>query len=343
MKRKYLFVNNLLCIVFFFIAWGCSHNTQTEKHQGKRDKVIHVREQVKTIRINEEDVMIGSVSRLYLIDNYLLISSKSIDNKLIHIFDRNNFKFITSICDFGQAPGEITNIGHIAINESNRSFYVSDHGKQRIFSYDLDSVLNNPSYLPQVKMVMNKSQFPSKYKYINDTLSIGLVIEPIGTGDYKQSIARWNMNTEKLEPMKYEHPDIKKKRVVFDVSEDYDIYVECYSYYDLMTICNLNGELKYTIYGPNWESNPIKRTYHYNKVSFCKDKILAIYSGKEDRHPDDYYPTIFFVFDINGNYIKTIDVGYKISDYCYDEKNNRIILSVKDEIQFAYFSLDGII
>jgi len=49
------------------------------------------------------------------------------------------------------------------------------------------------------------------------------------------------------------------------------------------------------------------------------------------------------VFDLHGDYLKTLDVGYKIVDFCYDDDNNRIIMNLNDEIQFAYLSLEGLI
>ncbi len=60
----------------------------------------------------------------------------------------------------GQGPEEIANIGHIGINETNRRFFVSNHGKQKIFSYELDSVLSNPSYTPVVKQQLNEYDNP---------------------------------------------------------------------------------------------------------------------------------------------------------------------------------------
>jgi hypothetical protein len=46
---------------------------------------------------------------------------------------------------------------------------------------------------------------------------------------------------------------------------------------------------------------------------------------------------------MDGNYIKTIETGYRICDFCYDEKNNRVIMNLDNEIQFAYLSLDKIL
>jgi hypothetical protein len=336
----------LLYLLFTVACWSCTHDSKTGKYQNKRDNVINVQDKVKEIGISEEDVLIGAVARLYLMDDYLIIVDSHSFDKLIHLFDKNKFSYITGIAEKGQGPNEITNIGYLATDEVNRKFYVNDHGKQRIFSYDLDSVLVNPLYTPEIKMKMNEKLFPDNYHYFNDTLSMGLIIEPIGVGDFAQFIGKWNMNTGEIRPMKYKHPDIKKKRITFAISVERNIYVECYAFYDLMTIGSLDGggDLKYNIYGPKWSSRQSEKSiHHYGKVEFCKDKILAAYSGG-DNLTDEYYPTRFLVFDINGDYIKTLETGYKISDYCYDKKSNRIIMNLNDaDIQFAYLELDGLI
>lgn len=49
------------------------------------------------------------------------------------------------------------------------------------------------------------------------------------------------------------------------------------------------------------------------------------------------------IFDLEGNYIKTLDVGYKIQDFCIDKDNHRIIMALVDEIQFAYLDLQQLI
>jgi hypothetical protein len=332
----------LFSVLLVAICCSCTHS-ETEKYQNKRNNVVNVHEKVKEIKINEDDVLIGQTARVYLMDDYLIIGDYRSEDKQIHLFDKENFRYLTSVAYRGQGPGEIASMGHIEPDEVHRVFYVSDHGKQTIFSYNLDSVLTNQPYMPKVKMKMNKTLFPDRYQYINDTLSVGLIIKPIGTSDFAQSVAKWNMNTGKINPMKYEHPDIEKKRISFAVSMENGIYVECYSNHDLMTICSLNGDLKYNLYGPNWSNQKTSKIQYYGKVEFCNNKILASYSGG-NRLSDDYFPTKFLVFDINGDYLQTLETRYRICDYCYDKGNNRIIMNLDDaEIQFAYLSLDELI
>jgi hypothetical protein len=330
--------NRLFYLLLIATCWSCTNST-TEKHQGKRDKVINVREKMKEIEM--EDVLISSSNALYLIDDYLIISDYKAPDESIHLFDKTSFSHVTSTAYRGQGPGEIANMGHIGIDEANRRFYVNDHGKYRIFSYELDSVLANPSCMPKEKMKMNERKFPSSYQYVNDTLSIGLIIEPTGISGFKQSVARWNMDTGEIIPMKYKHPEIEKKRISFAASVEHGIYVECYSHHDLMTICTLEGELKYNIYGRSWNNLKSNKVYHYGKVVFCNNRILATYSGR-DNFSKEYLPTEFLVFDINGDYIQTLETGYKITDFLYEKENNRIIIAMNDDIQFAYLDLDEI-
>lgn len=332
-------MKNIFFLLLIVLCWSCTSNSATEKFQERRDNVIDVKDKVKEIVI--EDVLIGRVARSYIIDNYLIIVDHSSYDRFIHLFDKNDFHYITSTAYKGQGPGEITIPGHIGIDEARRTFYVSDHGKQKIFSYNLDSVLANPSYIPDIKADIKLALFPDTYQYINDTLCIGRIIEPIGANDFKSLVAQWNMQTGEIRPMKYQHPDIQKKRITADVSSEHGIYVECYPRHDLMTICDLDGNLKYNIYGPRWEKE-ITQIQYYGQPVFCGNKIIASYSGGDHR-TDAYYPSKLQVFDLNGNYIQTLETGYKISSLCYDKENNRLIMCMDDDIQFASLDLDGVI
>jgi hypothetical protein len=322
-------------------CWSCTHNAGTEKHQDKRDNVVHVRDKVKEIVI--EDVLIHSAALVYIMNDYLIIEDTRSKNEFIYIFDKNTFRHVTGTAYKGQGPGEITVAGHIGVDEANRRFYVSDFGKQRIFGYDLDSVLANPHHMPEEKMKMNEKQFPDRYQYINDTLCIGVIIEPVKNGVFRQIAARWNMNTGEMVPMKYEHPEIEIKRIGTAASMEHGIYIEYYYYHDLMTICSLDGELKYNIYGRRWDNQKSNRVKHYCKAVFCNDRILAAYSGGDNSNEAERYPTRFLVFDLNGDYIQTLETGYKMYDFCCDKENKRIIMALNDEIQFAYLDLEGII
>ncbi len=143
-------MNKTIPLLLLLIScYGCSSDPTTEKYQRKRDNIIDIRDKIKEIVI--DDVLINRYPRIHIIDHYLFIKdSRSVD-EMIHIFDKDNFTYMTSTAMKGQGPGEIANLGHIAEDKRSRKFYVSDHGKHKIFSYDLDSVIADPAYIPVEK------------------------------------------------------------------------------------------------------------------------------------------------------------------------------------------------
>lgn len=227
----------------------------------------------------------------------------------------------------------------------NNEFYVTDHGKQQIFRFNLDSIFINPFYIPDIKMEISENQFPYEYQYINDTLLMGVIIEPTGNSGFNHSIAKINTHTGEIKPMIYKHPKIEKKRVCFTASIEHDIYIECYNYHDLMTICKLDGSLKYNIYGKRWDDKVTNKFGYYESVIFCENKIIASYANGKDRYSnsESTYPTQFIVFNQEGDYIKTLDTKYSISDFCYDKDTNRLIMSLDEDFQFAYLDLNGLL
>lgn len=327
------------CLLWIGILSSCTSNTDTEKHQHRRDNLVDVHGQIQEFQTG--DVLIGSYARLFILGEYLIIGDYKSTDKLIHLFNKNDFRPVASTATMGQGPGEIAVMGHIGTDEQRGKFYVSDHGKLKIFSYDVDSVCTTPNYMPQVKVEMNMTRFPDKYVYVNDTLSFALMIEPTSASTFNQAVAKWNIEAGTFEPMKYQHPEIQKKRISFAVSLEQGIYAECYTYHDLMTICTLDGTLICNVYGPAWDATVSNRIKHYEDVVICGDKIVAAYSGGEN-FSDARYPTKLLVFNLEGDYLKTLDVGYRITDLCYDKENNRLLMVLNDDIQFGYLSLEHI-
>jgi hypothetical protein len=123
--------------------------------------------------------------------------------------------------------------------------------------------------------------------------------------------------------------------------------VICYSDHDLITVCDLDGNLKYNVYGPKWNSEKTRKSY-LNGALFCGDKLFTTYNGEisfihGERGLETSKPTKFLVFNTDGDYLQTLETGYRIGAFCYDRENNRLIMSLYDEIQFAYLDLDGLI
>ena len=207
------------------LVCACSPQGEKEKYQGSRSNVVEVKSQVK--EIDTGDVLIGNNSRMYLSSKHLIIADHRAYDKAIHLFDKSDFRPIASVGAIGQGPREITNLGAICVDDIKNKLYVMDHGKQKIFSYDVDSVMTMPdTYVHQTKARIKSNQFPSNPIYINDTLSYGRVIIPTSPGTFDQMIGKWNMMTGELQTIGEKHPEVKSKRSLIDVSVDRGIIAE---------------------------------------------------------------------------------------------------------------------
>lgn len=323
----------LYFLVVLFCA-ACTSKEKNEKWQSQRANVVNVKDDVK--EIDTEEVLIGAVAQPYICGKYLAVADYNSVDKLVHVFDKHTFKYMLSMGDIGQGPTEISVIGSIGWNENEHDLYVTDNGQRKILRYNLDSLLNDSLYAPSVKLKFGNVAFPDNYYYVNDTLAYGSFIKTTASS-FNQTSGKWNMKTGETKLIDYVHPADKKKRVAFAVSPQYNTLVECNRRYDLISLYNLEGELQCNVYGPNWDKSGDKKA-HFKNATICDDKIFVSYIGEDWNHNDG--ARIIHVFNIAGDYLKTLDVGRRINRMCCDEENKRIIMNLDSEYQFAYLDVE---
>lgn len=101
-----------------------------EKYQRKRNNIVDVKDRVVPI-LDEDEVLIGSSTRVNWLDGYLIVQVFNSKDKFIHIFDGSDYKYLGSTTSHSDAPGDLSNMGSIQCNSARHVFYVSDHGKNR--------------------------------------------------------------------------------------------------------------------------------------------------------------------------------------------------------------------
>lgn len=338
---------NILTIFLLLIIISCNRTnvTKTDKNQENRNKIINVQEKVTDIH---HDLVLGN-SVLNIIDNLLLVTDLKSTNKGIHLFDKNTFNYITSTGIIGRGPGEISRYGTIGINKNKNTFWISDYGKLLMWKFPIDSILKNDHFKPSEKVNLNKNLMIARYEFLNDSIVLGKAVHPLNHYEYIETMARFNINANKIKRFGYNHPKAvgKKSRSYFKLSVSNEFYVNCYIYCDLMTICDLNGNLKYNVYGPDWLENNKNKKDYFAGVDIIDKYIIASYLGEEGiiinqyKRPQGNLPSKLLVFDIKGNYIKTIETGHKFQFFCIDEENNRVIAYFVDrENPLGYFNLN---
>ena len=205
------YINTILCLLVLGLVSSCKqHDSGHRKYYDVRDNVIEVKQNIHNIPINNVDI--SNFGAPYILNDYLIISDYKSYDKLIHIFNKNTFQYLTSVGKQGQGPSEIANMGRILCNNQQNTFYVIDHGHQVLYDFPMDSVLSHFDYLPKKKANIERTEFPFMMQYESDTLSYALFMRVLNPGDYFPAVARWNMQTGEREFMPYNgHPEIKIK------------------------------------------------------------------------------------------------------------------------------------
>lgn len=336
----------LFSLFYIFLFNSCVNPSQeTEKVQKNRENIKNVKNEIRDIQTN---IYLSAIVVLDILDDYLVVTDILNPEYGIHLFNLSSLEYVTSAAKIGNGPGEITRIGQISIDGKNKTIWAPDLGKQVFWKFRLDSILLNPSYKPTNKLKMNKELLlVNSFGFLNDSIGMGKAVNPIGASDYIMTMAKFNLNNNKYETFGYIHPEAQGKRTesYCKVSIDNSIYVDVYNRCDLLTICDLEGNIKYNVYGDEWFNKDKSKSY-YEKVSFYRDNIIASYNGDvfvivdNNKRPKVNAPSKLLVFKNDGDYKFTIETVYKFSNFCVDEDNKRIFAYYEDrENPLGYFDL----
>ena len=338
--------NTILLFLILHVLFGCNESDKSKTFHEDKSKTINVKDKIIDI---ETDLFFGLLH--FEISDSLLVISQLDPNveKGIYLFNKNSLKYLASTGYMGKGPGEIIRCGNSTVNFNSQNIWVDDYGKLVIWKFPIDSVMNNDKFIPTQKMAMNKDIFQITSEFINDSITIGRSCVPTSFHSMDMVNTKRNIYNNKIEKYGYHFPDLKDRESYseFALSNKHKLYVTCYQFVDLITVCDLNGNLKCNIFGPRWKPKEIPRTRFYYNVDLYKDYIIASYLGdkcvlKTAEGGMEYLSASkFLVFDINGNYIKTIEVGYQFSAFCVDEDNGRIIVNFENRKNpLGYFNLD---
>ena len=345
-RRQMRYLHILFTIMLLTIA-GCgkSNEKKTELVQRERGRIVDVSDKIVSIKT---DYVIGKAF-LYIIDDILLTEEfYPKGEKVDHLFDLNTFRYISSTGVLGRGPGEITIPSGILVDREKRVFWQLDVGKKVLHKFSLDSVLSDEKYMPGVSVKLVDTLLLVYYSFLNDSIALGKAIEPFtGSPFVTMAMTKFNINAGEITRFGYENPMVKGKftNSYFDLSVENGIYVNCYLFKDLMTICDLDGNLKYNVYGPGWDDPEKDDNGYYYDVVIYEKNIFASYLGSkgsvvEDNTERGVYPNSIIIFGLDGSYQKTIDTGSEICSFCIDEKHNRIIAYFNDrEEPLGYFDI----
>lgn len=337
--NKYILLQSTI-LLFLSVFSACNSSKEYENSQLFN---LESFKQTKTLKGTPLllDEPVKTPARIYTIDSFLVLINMH-TNIFVDRYNLNTSKKTGEYISFGSGPEEMITPKNIITEDS--IVYTFDLGKKRLVQYDKYDFCHNKS--PSLEKTINFDEFVSNLQLLKN----GTIVTTIHSPEHKR-LSFFNLNGEFIET-KGEYPVIRnqelntiQKMSGYDCSiitnEDKDKIFIAYKLTDLIEIYDINGNLITRKQGPEGffpsiivHNNGDMQTIGYEKDKskdgyFCpiayNDEIYVLYSGKTynpDKH--DFNSDHIFVFDWNGNPIRTYNLETPIFSFTIDPKTNTL-------------------
>lgn len=342
-------------LIIFSCLFSCKNDTQFEKYPDFSKNKVDISGKIKKL---ETDLLLGQ-SKLKIVGNYLLVCDIfSLDEGFI-FFDKKTLKYVGKGGKKGQGPGEIIrykNVNLIPNEQDSGSFFVFDFSQVLLYKYNVDSLLSDKLYRPKRVLGFKNTGIVSNFFLLNDSIFVGLGSYATSSSSFITGVVKLDIAKKEIDEFGYNHPKVKEfggnnTHSFFTGSKSKNRYVRAYLNQDLMTVCDVEGNLICNVYGSKWDGRKQKRfkVDYFRKSQLYHNYIIVAYNGgaadilDENKRPRGTYAKKFLVFDLDGNYLKTLDLGEEIRFFCLDEETNRLFLALRNRDELSYVDLSGIL
>lgn len=340
MKYGFLNLYILVAVVFATVITSC--NSDTHKDRANGDVIENISSLITSF--DSDSAAVGSWSHIMSDDDWVFIIDSSAKDSIVTVFEAGNLNYKGHIAQKGPGPDEITVPGATVYDEKSGNIMMFDYGQLKVKSFNVDSALNTVGYSPTAVMDIPTGRFPDRYVHVNDTLGFArLIIMPdraSGKRGFSQALCRYNLSTGEINEFG-DTARMEGLRSLFDINPSKRILVECATNNDLINIYDFDGNKIREIKGPEYLTDtPSKEKQFFSQPVVSDKYIFALYSGSDDRETNSYGRYIQ-VYDLDGNYIKTLDPGKLIGHIVYDDKRGRLLIIFNDpDIQLGYVDIN---
>lgn len=290
--------------------------------------------------LQAEIITIPSVNNpryIRIIDSCLIIVESAAVPNFIKVFRKDSFIYLSSAGRLGKGPGEIVNPAIICVDRENRRVWCPDWGKNKIWLFPLDSILQNSNYLPTFSVpIPLKSKplrnltiynqdifaFPSFSIFISFLNHSGEVIDSMGIKNPFE-IDFWDKTSLADLPYIFTFKHDRTKVFIASLSKNFIGGID------------FNGEKQFTINGPQIKNKVILSNWDkigtYAQLVSDEQYVYCLYSGKvrgiflkEQLKYDPQYPDKIHVFDWDGNPVALIQLEYPLFFFDLDNEENKI-------------------
>lgn len=336
------------CVSYIYIAAtlfmvSCSNSRTNDRLNG--EIIENISQKVKGF--DSEKFYLHSWSNIICSGGKIFITDSQSTDSIIGVFNASDLAFEGLIAKVGPSPEEITVPGALQYDPQIGRLSIFDYGQMTIKTYNVDSALSDRPYHPQITGKIPNGHIPDRYVRLNDSVGISRLIKmpdnPAERNGYNQTLCKYNILTGEID--EFDIPDRQNGlKTLFAVNAPKNRIVECAINNDLISIYDIDGNKLRDIQGPNYDSEGVvKGVRFFTHITTSDDNIFALYSGSDDKSKNSYGQYIH-IYDLEGNYIKTLDAGMLIGHIAYDDSSNRLIMICEDsDVQLAYIDLNGIV
>lgn len=302
------------------------------------ESVTDVSEQIKAL--DTGDLLIGKSSNIYVYGDRLYIVDTRSDDMILYVFDTKSGRYLGSALKPGPSPYEISQPGALGVNAATGDAIMFDYGQNRIVTFNVDSVLSDSAQGIRTLRSLEMSGFPDSYVYVNDSTGFGRLIIPDGRDSYSQTVCRYDAATGDTRTFGTSEAVGEDNRSVVAVSPDGKTIVEACRTQDLIVVYDAEGNPVKEIKGDAYEPVADKTMSFYTGAAVTGSHILAAYTG--GKADEGFYGDRILVFDLDGNYVKTLKLGIEIRKMAYSPGTDNLYVSTPDSIQFGILPLGKI-
>ena len=330
--RDVIISASLLTALSLF-SCGKSGSGPEEVRGDDRDNIV----EVTLTGIDDRLPMLHDGCGLSMFGDTLIILDRNSTDRMLVAYDIDRDTTIARFGNFGAGPGEISNPGNAAIDRKGRRIILMDYNQWRLRSFDIDSAIADAGYAPATIVRLDSTQittgFPDRYTYLCDTAIIGRQIMFRQPRGYDQGIGILNPHTGLMRRFG-DVDNLKGFLSEIAVSQPDGIVAEAGGRHDMIRIYDLDGTLRRTIYGPDFEEKARGRMSYFTNPVIANGRLYAVYSATEN-----YFGPDIIEMDLDGNYLRTLRVGMPVVSIAYNESHNRLYVVTQDTPQFGYINL----
>ena len=287
--------------------------------------------------LDTDDFLIGKSANIYVFGDRLYIVDTKATDKILYVFDTESGKYLGSALNPGPSPYEITEPGALGVNAATGDALMFDYGQNRIVAFNVDSILFDSVYGIRTLRKLDMSGFPDSYVYVNDSIGYGRLIIPDGKHSYSQTVCRYDVRNDDIRKFSTSKAIGEGNRSSVAVSPDGKTIVEACRTQDLIVVYDAAGNPVKEIKGKKYDPVADQSMSFFSGAAVTDRHILVAYCGKKVN--EGFYGDRIMVFDLDGNYIATLDPDIEIRKMAYSPTTDNLYISTPDSIQFGILPL----